>query len=45
MRFLTILFSILILLVIAGVGYIALTDVTIQQENVTKSLPTENFIQ
>jgi hypothetical protein len=45
MTFFKILFSGLFLLLIAGFGYFALTDIKIHQEDVTKTLPASNFVK
>jgi len=45
MRFLKILFLGLAILIIGGFAYFAFTDVNIQQQDVTKTLPAENFLK
>jgi hypothetical protein len=43
MKIITLLFFIIVLAGIGGVGYVALTDIDIQQEEQTISIPAERF--
>ncbi|HPD82844.1 MAG: hypothetical protein R3D88_01150 [Alphaproteobacteria bacterium] len=45
MTFFKILFSGLLLLILGGFGYVALSDTPIHQEDVVKTLPASNFIK
>ena len=45
MSFLKIVLPGLFLILIAGLAYVAITDVEIPQEEVTKTLPASNFIK